>query len=69
MRNVELKHECCPTLLHWNSKNDKKTKTEEGNQKKENILLLLLKKVGSARLEESDVHPISPKTLPYNTNL
>ena len=26
-------------------------------------LLLLLKKVGSARLRESDVHPISPKTL------
>ena len=25
-------------------------------------LLLLLKKVGSARLRESDVHPISPKT-------
>ena len=24
--------------------------------------LLLLKKVGSARLRESDVHPISPKT-------
>ena len=27
-----------------------------------NPLLLLLKKVGSARLRESDVHPISPKT-------
>ena len=26
------------------------------------ILLLLLKKPGSARLRESDVHPISPKT-------
>ena len=26
-------------------------------------LLLLLKKVGSARLRESDIHPISPKTL------
>ena len=26
------------------------------------LLLLLLKKVGSARLGESDVHPISPKT-------
>ena len=26
------------------------------------LLLLLLKKVGSARLRESDVHPISPKT-------
>ena len=26
------------------------------------ILLSLLKKVGSARLRESDVHPISPKT-------
>ena len=26
------------------------------------ILLLLLKKVSSARLEESDIHPISPKT-------
>ena len=25
-------------------------------------LLLLLKKVGSARLRESDIHPISPKT-------
>ena len=25
-------------------------------------LLLLFKKVGSARLRESDVHPISPKT-------
>ena len=25
------------------------------------LLLLLLKKVGSARLRESDVHPISPK--------
>ena len=24
--------------------------------------LLLLKKVGSARLRESDIHPISPKT-------
>ena len=27
------------------------------------LLLLLLKKVGSAKLRESDVHPISPKTL------
>ena len=26
------------------------------------LLLLLLKTVGSARLRESDVHPISPKT-------
>ena len=26
------------------------------------LLLLLLKKVGSSRLRESDVHPISPKT-------
>ena len=26
------------------------------------LLLLLLKKIGSARLRESDVHPISPKT-------
>ena len=26
------------------------------------ILLLLLKKVGNARLRESDIHPISPKT-------
>ena len=26
------------------------------------LLLLLLKKVGSARLREGDVHPISPKT-------
>ena len=26
------------------------------------LLLLLLKKVGSARLRESDAHPISPKT-------
>ena len=26
------------------------------------LLLLLLKKVGSARLRESDLHPISPKT-------
>ena len=26
------------------------------------LLLLLLKKVGSARLTESDMHPISPKT-------
>ena len=26
------------------------------------LLLLLLKEVGSARLGESDVHPISPKT-------
>ena len=26
------------------------------------LLLLLLKNVGSARLRESDVHPISPKT-------
>ena len=26
------------------------------------VLLLLLKMVGSARLRESDVHPISPKT-------
>ena len=26
------------------------------------LLLLLLKKVGSARLRESDIHPISPKT-------
>ena len=26
------------------------------------LLLLLLKKVGSARLIESDIHPISPKT-------
>ena len=26
------------------------------------ILLLLLKEVGSARLRESDIHPISPKT-------
>ena len=26
------------------------------------LLLLLLKKVGSTRLRESDVHPISPKT-------
>ena len=26
------------------------------------MLLLLLKKVGSARLRESDIHPISPKT-------
>ena len=25
-------------------------------------LLLLLKKIGSARLRESDIHPISPKT-------
>ena len=25
------------------------------------LLLLLLKKVGSARLKESDVHPISPE--------
>ena len=40
----------------------KDKETEEGNQRKDNILLLLLKKVGSARLEESDVHPISPKT-------
>ena len=28
-----------------------------------NILLLILKKVGSARLRESGIHPISPKTL------
>ena len=27
------------------------------------VLLLLLKKVGSARLTESGIHPISPKTL------
>ena len=27
-----------------------------------NNLLLLLKEVGSARLKESDIHPISPKT-------
>ena len=26
------------------------------------LLLLLFKKVGSARLRESDIHPISPKT-------
>ena len=26
------------------------------------LLLLLLKKVGSARLRESDIHPNSPKT-------
>ena len=26
------------------------------------LLLLLLKKVGSARLRESDIHPMSPKT-------
>ena len=26
------------------------------------LLLLLLKKVGSARMRESDIHPISPKT-------
>ena len=26
------------------------------------LFLLLLKKVGSARLRESDIHPISPKT-------
>ena len=26
------------------------------------LLLLLLKKVGSARPSESDIHPISPKT-------
>ena len=26
------------------------------------LLLLLLKKVGSVRLRESDVHPVSPKT-------
>ena len=26
------------------------------------LLLLLLKKVGSARLRESAIHPISPKT-------
>ena len=26
------------------------------------LLLLLLKKVGSARLRESDIHSISPKT-------
>ena len=26
------------------------------------LLLSLLKKVGSARLRESDIHPISPKT-------
>ena len=26
------------------------------------LVLLLLKKVGSARLRESDTHPISPKT-------
>ena len=26
------------------------------------LLALLLKKVGSARLRESDVHPINPKT-------
>ena len=26
------------------------------------LLLLLLKKVGSARMRESDKHPISPKT-------
>ena len=28
------------------------------------LLLLLLKKVGSARLRERDIHPISPKTPP-----
>ena len=33
------------------------------------VLFLLLKKVGSARLRESDVHPISPKTPAHNTNL
>ena len=32
------------------------------------LLLLLLNKVGSAGLWESDIHPISPKTLPHNTN-
>ena len=26
------------------------------------IIILLLKEVGSARLRESDIHPISPKT-------
>ena len=26
------------------------------------LLLLLLKEVGSAKLRESDIHPISPKT-------
>ena len=30
---------------------------------------LLLKNVGSARLRESDVHRISPKTPAHNTNL
>ena len=27
------------------------------------LLLLLLKEVGSARLRESDIHPMSPKTI------
>ena len=32
------------------------------NKRLQGILLLLLKKVGSARLRESDIHPISLKT-------
>ena len=40
--------------------------TSTRKKEKENTLLLLLllsfKKVGSARLRESDIHPISPKT-------
>ena len=33
------------------------------------ILLLLLKNAGSARLRESDIQPISPKTPAPQTNL
>ena len=59
-----------PTLAIGNSKNEiryrdrwrEKAQREACLWKKVIIILLLLKKVDSARLRERDIHPISPKT-------
>ena len=50
--------------ISWTSvllENQKSSEYDE-NFREFTHLLLLLKKVGSARLGESDIHPISPKT-------
>ena len=46
----------------WNSCTNVVHNNANVKNKKLLLLLLLLKKVSSARLGESDIHPISPKT-------
>ena len=72
--NVELMHECFLKHLRMGTarmKQDKKLeegkrevrkKIKKAESRPDDLLLLLLKKIGNARLGEGDCHPISPKT-------